>query len=75
MDRGDGPKRTYAALIGRLALGQSISESEVARLPDPDLFRDAVFLSQHGTWSPADLDDCDALLLALVQRLHNAKRG
>ena len=75
MDRGDGPKRTYAALIGRLALGQSIGEAEVARLPDPELFRDAVFLSQRGAWSPADLDACDALLLAFVQRIHNAKRG
>ena len=75
MDRGDGPKRTYAALIGRLALGQTIGESEVEKLPDPDLFRDAVFLSQMGTWSPADLDATDALLLGLVQRIRNAKRG
>jgi len=44
-------------------------------LPDPDLFRDAVFLSQMGTWSPADLDATDALLLGLVQRIRNAKRG
>ena len=75
MDRGDHPKRTYSALIGRLTVGQKVSDAEVERLADPDLFRDAVFLSQHGTWSPADLDATDALLLALVQRLHTTKRG
>ena len=75
MDRGDGPKRTYSALIGRLTIGQSVSDAEVEKLPDPDLFRDAVFLSQVGSWSAADLDATDALLLALVQRIRNAKRG
>ena len=74
MDRGDGPKRTYSALIGRLILRQAIGDAEIERLPDPDLFHDAVFLSQHGTWTAADLDATDALLLALVRRIHNAKR-
>ena len=52
-----------------------MSQAEIDRLPDPDLFRDAVVLWQHGTFSPRDLDDMDALLLALLTRLWNAKRG
>lgn len=75
MDRGDGPKRAYSALIGRLNLGLSVSEAEIDKLPDPDLFRDAYVLSQRGTFSPADLDATDALLLALLTRFWNAKRG
>jgi hypothetical protein len=43
-----------------------VSQAEVNRLPDPDLFRDALLLSRRGTFSPRDLDDTDALLLALV---------
>lgn len=49
--------------------GHSASSSEIDRLPDPQLFRDAVFLANNGAWSPVDLDDTDALLLALVKRL------
>ena len=75
MGRGDGPKRAYSALIGRLILGQPVSEAEIDQLPDPDLFRDALILSAHGTFSPADLDATDALLLALLGRFWNAKRG
>lgn len=71
----DRPKRAYAGLIGRLVMGQSISEAEVERLPDPETFRDAVFLWQYGTWSPSELDNADAGLVALVQKLHGAKRG
>jgi len=44
-------------------------------LPDPATFRDAVFLAQAGHWSPAELDDTDALLLALVMQLRHSKRG
>jgi hypothetical protein len=52
-----------------------VSEAEVERLPDPDTFRDAIILSRHGTFSARDLDETDALLLALLHRLWNAKRG
>lgn len=41
----------------------------MARLPFPDKLRDAVVLSQRGTWSPRDLDETDALVLKLVERL------
>jgi hypothetical protein len=75
VDRGNGPKRAYAALIGRLILGQSVGEAEIERLPDPATFRDAVFLAGAGRWSPAELDDTDALLLALVMQLRHSKRG
>ena len=44
-------------------------DAEVDLLPDPDLFRDAVLLANYGTWSPADLDATDELLLNLVTRL------
>lgn len=75
MDRGDGPKPIYSPLIGRLALEQSVSEAEVDKLPDPDLFRDAFLLSQRGTFTPQALDETDALLLALVRKFWNVKRG
>lgn len=54
--------------------GHSASSSEIDRLPDPALFRDAVFLANNGRWSPRDLDDTDALLLALVKRLQTPAR-
>ena len=73
MDRGHRPKPAYASLIGRLTLGQSVSEAEVSRLPDPELFRDAFLLSQRGTWSARDLDETDALLLALTRTFMNTK--
>jgi hypothetical protein len=73
--RGDGPKRAYSALIGRLILKRPVSEAEIDALPDPDVFRDALLLSQRGTFSPNELDDTDALLLALLRRFWNAKRG
>jgi hypothetical protein len=44
-----------------------VSAAEIARLPDPDLLYDAYFLWQHGTWTAQTLDECDALLLALVR--------
>lgn len=44
------------------------------KLPDPDLFRDALILSQAGSWSPRDLDDTDAILLSVVQKLRNTRR-
>ena len=75
MDQGDGPKPIYAGLIGRLAIGRKISEAEVDRLPDPDLFRDAWMLYQHGTWNAAVLDETDALLLALVRKFQGVKVG
>lgn len=43
------------------------------RLPDPDLFRDAVFLWRFGRFSARDLDDMDALLFGLIHRLANTK--
>jgi hypothetical protein len=67
------PDAAYAKLIGRLALGQRIGDSEIERLPDPDLFRDAVLLSQQGSFSAADLDAMDALLLALIHKLRNVQ--
>jgi hypothetical protein len=69
------PDIAYAKVIGRMLLGQSISESEVMKLPDPELFKDALILSTDGRWSPRDLDETDALLLALVRKFRNAKRG
>lgn len=52
-----------------------MSVAEVDRLPEPDLFRDATFLATGGVWSPRDLDDTDALLLALIGKLRNTRRG
>lgn len=74
MDRGDGPKRAYAGLLSRLAVGQTVFEREIDRLPEPDTFRDAVFLSSVGSWSPHDLDASDALLVALVRSLWSARK-
>ncbi len=51
-----------------------MSQAEIDRLPDPELFLDALRLAQIGRWSPADLDATDALLLALVDRMRNARR-
>jgi hypothetical protein len=46
-----------------------VSEREIDRLPDPDLFRDAVRLKRAGVrWTPRELDECDALLLALLDK-------
>jgi hypothetical protein len=76
--RGNGPKRTYSALIGRLLTpGSRVTEAEVDRLPDPELFRDAFYLYQYGTWTAQTLDECDALLLALVRSFQNTvvKKG
>lgn len=75
MDRGDGPFSAYAALIGRLSLGQPVGQAEIERLPDPDLFRDALFLVRRGTFSPRDLDETDALLVDLIRKIDNVKRG
>jgi hypothetical protein len=62
-------------LIVRLGL-MDVYEAEVDLLPDPDLFRDALLLSQSMGWpaSSRDLDETDALVLALVRRLRNVKR-
>ena len=74
MDRGHRPKPAYAGLIGRLTLGQSVSEAEVERLPDPDLSRDAQLLSVRGLWTPRELDEADALLLALTRTFMSTVR-
>lgn len=74
MDGGDHPRGPYAALIGRLTLGHPVGDREIDKLPDPELFRDAVFLAGRGTFSPSDLDGMDALLLALITKLTKAKR-
>ena len=52
-----------------------MSEAEVERLPDPDLFRDAFLLSQHGVWTPSEMDAADALLLSLVTKFQTARRS
>lgn len=59
----------YSALIGRLILGHPVGDAEIDRLPDPETFRDAVFLAKHGTFSPRDMDEMDALMFALITRL------
>ncbi len=69
------PGEKYARLIGRLILGQSVSEAEVEALPDPETFKDALLLATAGRWSPADLDETDALLLSLVGKIRTAERG
>lgn len=52
-----------------------MTEGEVDRLPDPELFRDALFLAGSPfPGSPRDLDDTDASLYALVQMIRNARR-
>jgi hypothetical protein len=67
------PNQAYAKLIGRLVMGQRVGETEVRSLPDPETFKDALLLATDGRWSPAELDATDALLLALVQQIRNAK--
>ena len=71
-NRASVPNEPYARLIGRLVLGQRVSEAEVQKLPDPDTFKDAILLATEGRWSPKDLDEVDALLLALIQLIRNA---
>lgn len=51
-----------------------MSEAEVDKLPDPDLFRDAQLLASRGTWTARDLDATDALLLALTRTFMNTRR-
>lgn len=51
-----------------------MTAAEIAKLPDPDLFTDALTLAYRGTWTPSELDATDALLLALVDRLRNTRR-
>lgn len=43
------------------------------RLPDPDLFRDALFLAPGTGWTAAALDETDALLVALITKFRNAR--
>jgi hypothetical protein len=52
-----------------------VSEAEVDRLPDPDLFRDALFLHTQGVITPSELDGMDAALLALVRRFKSPRRS
>lgn len=52
-----------------------MGEAEIDRLPDPDLFRDALFLLARGTWSPEDLDKSDSRLVALVRKLGSVRKG
>jgi hypothetical protein len=75
LQRDHPPKPAYAALIGRLLLGQAVTEREIDRLPDPDLFRDALLLSEVGTFSARDLDEMDTVLLSLVRKLRTSKTG
>jgi hypothetical protein len=49
-----------------------VTPGEIDRLPDPDLFRDAMFLAGRGTWTARDLDDTDALLVALIRTFHGS---
>lgn len=52
-----------------------MGESEIDKLPDPDLFRDAIFLLARGTWSAEDLDNTDSRLVALVRKLGSVRKG
>jgi hypothetical protein len=69
------PKTEYAAIIGRMVLGQQVSEAEIDRLSDPDLLRDAILLHASGVFTPRELEEIDALVLAVVQRLRSARKG
>jgi hypothetical protein len=51
-----------------------VSDAEIRRLPDPDAFYDALDLVRVGRWSAGELDETDALLLALVRRLRTPVR-
>jgi hypothetical protein len=51
----------------------SVYEAEVEALPDPDLFRDALFLAENGTWSAPELDATDALLLAVIRKIKGVR--
>lgn len=76
MEGESPPKPAYSELIGRLLIDGSIRDSEVDKLPDPELFRDAVFLVDNPTWTPRDLDEADEQLLQLMKRLRTpVKRG
>jgi hypothetical protein len=74
LDGGHRPKPAYSELIAKIGLGVPVYDGEIDYLPDPDLFRDALFLAARGTWSARDMDECDALLLALVRRIQNTRR-
>jgi hypothetical protein len=52
-----------------------VTDRTIERLPDPDLYRDARDLAQRGTWTPSELDGCDALLLACIRLFTTATRG
>jgi hypothetical protein len=70
------PKPAYSELIGRLLIEGSVSESEIDKLPDPDLLRDAMFLVDNPSWTQRDLDEADSQLLDLMKRLRTpVKRG
>jgi hypothetical protein len=47
----------------------SVPDSEIEALPDPELFRDALFLVDNPAWTPRDLDEADADLLRLMKSL------
>lgn len=46
-----------------------MSDAEVDKLPDPDLWRDAQYLAHRGSFSPTDLDLMDEGLYQLTWRL------
>jgi hypothetical protein len=52
-----------------------VTTRELDRLPDPELFRDALMLADTVSWSPAEMDATDALLYALIHSIRNARRG
>jgi hypothetical protein len=64
-----GSLGSYGALIGRMVMGYSPTDADIDALPDPDLFRDAMFLARHGRWSPDDLNEADTHLIRLVRHL------
>lgn len=70
----EGPPRyvPYAALIGLLIMGSPVREAQIDKLPDPELFRDAWFLSRRGVWTPSELDAAPEMLIALVQAFQSA---
>lgn len=67
------PGPLYASIIGRLALGQKVTQGEIDRLPEPELFRDAKLLAEAGLFTPSELDAMDAKLLALVHKFRNVR--
>lgn len=48
-----------------------MSDAEIDRLPDPELWVEARLLASRGTFTPRDLDAMDAELYLLTRRFLN----